>query len=563
MNRDLIITNAALFIDGRVDDASDSLGIANGAIAAIGSHDDVEAAVAADAEVIDAHGGLVTPGFLDCHAHPVQAGLERLSCDLTDSTDADHAVAMVSEFVAAHPQLDWIVGGGWHMQHFPDGKPSADLLEAAAPGKKIYLVNADHHGAWVSPAGIAAAGVTEASADPADGIIDRDEAGRPTGTFQEGAMEIFQKFLPIPSLDQRVDAIVEAQNYYHSLGVTGWHDAIVGEYAGSGDSTEAYLETVDRGLLNHIVTAALWLRRDITLDTVDEAVAGYIAQRHRFGDRIGVSDPRYRLRATAIKVMMDGVPESKTAALKEPYLDACGHPTDDLGTSHFDQAVLLDILPKLALAGFQLHFHAIGDRAIADSLEVLEAVKAAGGDPALNHHIAHLQSMDLEDIPRFVASGAIANMQALWAANSQQMRELNLPLFGQDRYDIQYPFASLEKARVPLAMGSDWPVSTPDPWQAIHVAVNRLEPGETSLPPLAPDEALSLGTCITAYTRGSSRVFLDDTLGRIEIGAPADIAIANANPFDVSPEDIWLTRNATTIIGGQVVYSGTATSEAD
>lgn len=553
MARDLLITGAALFVDGGVSREADSIAIEGGRIRAIGSREDASRATAADAEVIDAHGGLVTPGFLDCHAHPVQAGLERLSCDLTDSTSAEEAVAMVRDYAAAHPDLDWIVGGGWHMDDYPGGTPSSALLDDAVPGRKIYLVNADHHGAWVSSAGIRAAGITPETGDPADGKIDRTESGELVGTFQEGAMEMFQPVLPLPDLDSRVAAIVEAQTYYHSLGVTGWHDAIVGEYAGTGDATEAYLEAVSRGVLHHIVTAALWLRRDITLDTVDEAVADYIARRERFGDHSGES-PRFRLRATAIKIMMDGVPESRTASMKAPYLDACGHPTGGTGTSHFSKEVLLAILPKLACAGFQLHFHAIGDQAVLDAVEVLEAVRAAGADPDLAHHIAHLQSVDIADVPRFVSSGAIANMQALWAANSRQMLELNRPLFGDERYRIQYPFASLALAGAPLAMGSDWPVSTPDPWQAIHVAVTRREPGSADQDPLAPGEALDLASCITAYTRGSSRVFLDQSLGRIEVGAPADLAIADRNPFAGAPEDIWTTTNATTVLGGEVVY---------
>ena len=553
VSHDLIITNAALFIDGAVSGTADSLGIRDGKIVAIGSRADASASVPEGTEVLDAAGGLVTPGFLDCHAHPVQAGLERLACDLTEATSAEHTLTLVAEYAAAHPDLEWIVGGGWHMDHFPGGTPAATLLEEAVPGRKIYLVNADHHGAWVSPAGLAAAGIDASTPDPAGGKIDRDENGEIIGTFQEGAMEIFQELLPVPSLDQRVDAIVEAQRYFHRFGITGWHDAIIGEYAGAGDATEAYVAAVERDLLNLTVTSALWLRRDITLDTVDEAVASYIAQRETLSDRSG-TDPRFRLRATAIKIMLDGVAESMTASLKQPYLDACGHPTTARGTNHFRKEVLLDILPKLALAGFQLHFHAIGDQAVADAIEFIEVVTAAGADPNLAHHIAHLQYVDVDDIPAFAASGAIANLQSVWAANSQQMLDLNLPIIGEERYAVQYPWATLQKAGVPLAMGSDWPVSTPDPWQAIHVAVNRREPGETSLDPLAPHEALTIESCITAYTEGSSRVFLDESLGRIAIGAPADLAVADRQPCDSDPQDIWLTTNVATVIGGDIVY---------
>lgn len=554
MTSDILITNATVFTGNALIPGLTSLAVSGGRIVGIGDTPTVRRLLGASPEIVDVHGALVTPGFLDCHVHPMQAGLERLSCDLTDSTSAQSALDMVADYAHSHPDEEWIVGGGWHMQHFPGGMPAAELLDSIAPGRKIYLVNADHHGAWVSSAGMAAAGIDRDTPNPSDGIIDRNPDGTPHGTFQEGAMEIFQPLLPEPDLDQRVAALVEAQEYYHSLGIVGWQDAIVGEYAGSTDSTDAYLAAVDRGVLNHIVTAALWLRRDITLNTMEEAISGYLAQRARFGDR-SAEHPQYRLRATSIKIMMDGVPESQTAALKQPYLDPCGHPTENSGTTHFTQDVLLAILPRLACAGFQLHFHAIGDRAISNAIDVIEAARSAGANPGLNHHIAHLQQMDLADIPRFVASGAIANIQALWAANSQQMRELNLPIFGEDRYRIQYPFGSLARAGARLAMGSDWPVSTPDPWQAIHVAVNRREPGDVSEPPLGPSEALDLATCVSAYTMGSSAVFQDDTLGRIAVGAPAHIAIADRNPFEHPAEDIWLTKNRMTLLGGEVVYS--------
>lgn len=553
MSNDLIVTNAKIFSSGQVLNNADAIAIKSGRIEYIGNEHDARAAVPG-AAVVDAAGGLVTSAFFDSHIHPLQGGYERLVCDLTDSTSAESALEMVSAYVAQHPDDEWITGGGWHLDHFPGGKPLASELERIAPGKKIYLVNADHHGAWVSPAALSAAGISAETPNPPNGVIDRLPSGDPSGTLQESGMDLVEPFLPKLTVEQQISGLAEGQRFVHSLGIAGWQDAIVGSYAGFGDATKAYTTAFDRSDLKLRITGALWLRRDIAMDQIDDAVAGYIAQRSEFGNRVR-PDGAGTLEANTIKIMMDGVPESLTAAMKSPYLNPDGTPMDTCGEGHFSMEFLESIVPKLALAGFQLHFHAIGDQAIADAITALEAAKAAGDDNHARHHIAHLQQMDLSDIPRMHAVGATANMQALWAAQSDQMLELNLPIVGAKRFGEQYPFKALQDAGIPLAMGSDWPVSTPDPWQAIHVAVNRTEPGMDTQQPLNPQFALDLATCITAYTKGSAQLQHHDDSGDLIVGNVADIAIADRNPFAHHKSEIYKVVNVATIVAGDLVYA--------
>lgn len=551
MTVDLVVHSGRVFTGTELHPTATAVAITDGRIAAIGTDADMMA-VGAAGETLDARGGLIGPSFIDAHIHPLQGGHERLHCDLTDATDADSTLRLIGEYAAAHPDDDWIVGGGWHLPHFAGGRPHADSLERVAPGRKIYLVNADHHGAWVSPAALRAAGVGRDTPEPAGGHFDRDADGRPTGTAQEAAMEVFAPLLPVPDVDDYVDAVIEAQRYLHSFGITGWQDAIIGDYAGFGDSTAAYLRVIESRQLVSRVTGALWLPRGLTLATVDDTVAALIEARASIGDRRNGLGGSFR--ATTVKIMQDGVPESLTAAMKEPYLDACGHATGVHGESHFAPEVLNAAVTALAAAGFQLHIHAIGDRAVAESLEALRAARASGDDNRMRHHLAHLQQVDLADIPAMAELGVTANIQALWACASDQMVDLNRSIVGPRRFSEQYPFASMAAAGVPLAMGSDWPVSTPDPWQAIAVAVTRVEPGSTA-DPLGSGEQLRLEQALAAYTSGSARVAHHDDVGTLRVGGAADVAVSDTDPFSVPADALHTVRTAATLASGRVVFS--------
>lgn len=438
------------------------------------------------------------------------------------------------------------------MPHFPNGTPTAAMLEEVAPGRAIFLINADHHGAWVSPEALRRAGITANTADPADGRIDRDATGKPSGTLQEGAMDLVGALPPAPSDDDYVTALLRAQDYLHSLGITGWQDAIVGEYAGHRDSTGIYLRVQETGQLSSRVTGALWLDRGLALDRVPEVVAALVARR----ERIAAASPQGTgsFTTNTVKIMVDGVVEAGTAALKEPYLDKCGHLSGHSGTSHFTPGVLDAVVSRLALAGFQIHFHTIGDRALSEALDALEAARRAGDNGGAQHQIAHLQLVDPADIARMADLGVTANLQALWACNDDAMTELTVPLFGEARARRQYPFGAFQRAGIALAMGSDWPVSTPDPWQAIHVAVNRTPPGEAGVAPLLPEQALTLTQALAAYTSGSARVTRHENGGVVAVGKQADILVLNADPFTLPSPELHTVRAETTIFAGEIVF---------
>jgi predicted amidohydrolase YtcJ len=237
-----------------------------------------------------------------------------------------------------------------------------------------------------------------------------------------------------------------------------------------------------------------------------------------------------------------------------PYLDRCGHATSNRGHSFLTAERLREVVPALAGAGFQVHVHAIGDRGVR---EALDAFAAAPVDGDLRHHLAHLQVVAPQDVPRFAELGLAANLQALWACHDDQMVELTLPFLGEERAGWQYPFGDLHRAGARLVMGSDWPVSTPDPLAAIHTAVTRTTygvDGREGDDPFLPEQALDLATAFSAYTAGSAWVNHRDDAGVLRPGAVADLVVLDRDPFASPVAEIGAARVSSTWVGGRAVH---------
>ncbi|MFE5812481.1 amidohydrolase [Streptomyces sp. NPDC056479] len=494
-------------------------------------------------EVVDLAGRLLLPGFQDAHVHPVPAGLELGQCDLTEAKTAADTLAAVRAYADAHPEREWITGGGWSMEAFEGGTPTKELLDTVVPDRPVYLPNRDHHGAWVNSRALALAGISRDTPDPADGRIDRDASGEPSGTLQEGAMQLVGRLTPPATLADRVAALLHAQRHLHALGITAWQDALVGEFLGMDDPSQAYLAAARDGSLTARVVGALWWDRERGAEQIPELVERRAALSHG------------RFRAGSVKLMLDGVAETGTAALLDPYLDKCGCATANRGTAFIDAGQLPKYVTELDALGFQCHFHALGDRAVRDALDAIEAARAANGASDTRPHLAHLQVVQPADVPRFARLGATANIQPLWAAHEPQMDELTIPFLGPERATWQYPFGALLRSGARLAAGSDWPVSSPDPLHGIHVAVNRVAPDRGDTPVFLPGERIGLAEAFTAYTAGSAYVnHLDDT-GEIRAGALADLVVLDRDPFDGPVEEIAGTRVALTYVGGARVYA--------
>jgi predicted amidohydrolase YtcJ len=263
-----------------------------------------------------------------------------------------------------------------------------------------------------------------------------------------------------------------------------------------------------------------------------------------------------RYRVHSIKVMQDGVLETFTAALLEPYLDRCGHPTDNHGISFLDPDTLRRATVALDAAGFDVHFHSLGDRAVRDVLDAIEAARTANGASGGRHMLAHLQVVAPPDIGRFRRLGAAANLQPLWACHEPQMDELAIPFLGPARSAWQYPFSDLHRDGATIVMGSDWPVSSPDPIAGIHVAVNRLTDGAPpGTEPLDARQALTLPVAVAAYTAGSAWANRVEHLsGSLRTGLRGDLVVLDRDPFDGPSDHIAQARVARTYVDGHLVH---------
>ena len=545
---DLAFINGSVFDGVGAAPSKTDVGVRDGIIVTLDAGQ-VEAGTSSATRVIDMTGRLLLPGFVDAHVHPVEGGVERLGCDLSSGWTRENYLRTIADFVAGHRDSAWIIGGGWQQAAFPGGAPLASDLDAISIDKPMVISNRDHHSAWVNSLVLNMLGIDRDYPDPEDGRIERDEDGNPTGTLHEGARTLALRLAPHPSRNDMYDGLIEAQRYLHSFGITGWQDALIGDYGShSSDIVNVYQQAIDRGALRTRVNGAIWWDRE-----EGEAQSGKVLSlRERF-------DSEY-FRVSAVKIMQDGITENKTAAMLDPYvMPHCSCRGDDSGISFLEPEKLNGYVALLDGLGVQVHFHAIGDRAVRESLDAVEYARVQNGDSGITHHIAHLQVVHPDDISRFSALGVAANIQALWASNDPQMVKLNLPILGEHRIAWQYPFASLFKSGAQLCAGSDWPVTSPDPWLGIHVAVNRQHPADhPDFNPevFVPQERITLDAALRAYTSGSARINnRDGYTGAIREGYAADLVVADRNPFEHPDHEIGNTRTVETFFAGESVYS--------
>ncbi len=540
---DLCIIGGRVF-DGRVRTEQTAVAVAGGRIVRVGDDAHVLELSDAGTRVVDAAGGAILPGFVDAHAHAAFAGVERLSCDLTGARSVEETLELVAR-AAASTDEEWITGGGWSHELF--AHPTRQMLDSIVPDRPVALSDAGHHTLWVNSRALELTGVDRDTPAPPNGHIHLDEAGEPTGYLNETAAELVGRHIPGASEETVYAGLLNAQEHLWTLGVTGWHEAILGEYNGKADCTGAYLRGLASGELPSRVSGALWIAPGLRAEDVPALVERFV--------RLRAANAAAGFDTSTAKAMIDGVPHGATAALLEPY---CEHgPGAHAGTGelHFDEAAIRALVRQLDAAGFALHLHIMGDRGIRVALDAIEAARVANG-AGPRHHIAHLSMVQPEDARRFGPLGITANMQALWASPDPGLAAA----IGEERMQRSYPFRSLADGGAELAMGSDWPVSSADPWLAIHVAVNRSLPAAPGAP--APDvpppvldaaQALTLVEALAAYTGGSAALVLGGG-GRVRVGERADLVVSTVDPFEVPAERLISVETSVTVVAGEVRY---------
>ena len=543
-----------IFIGGKVRTPSgfaEAMAITRDRIVAIGADEDIRDLAGRDTRVVNLNGRLALPAFGDAHVHAISGGLESLRCYLLGLKTRQQTMDKVAAYCATLPPDAWVLGAGWTMEAFPGGTPTAADLDAVTGGRPAFLPNRDHHGAWVNTAALRLAGVDRHTPDPSDGRIERDEHGEPTGTLHDGAMALVARHVPPATKAELKAGLTAALRYLHSVGIASYQDACVGLAGelGIADTYQTYLDASADGTLTATVTGALWWDRHRGTNQIEDL----LTRREQAATE--------RFKATTVKLMVDGVCETFTAAMGEPYLDKHGHPTGHRGNFFIDPDELKDIARRLADQDFQLHFHALGDGAVTAALNALEGLTSHQRQQG-RHHLAHLQFITPRDMDRFRQLNATANFQPLWAAAEPQMTEMTIPFVGPERATWQYRIGGLARRGARIAFGSDWPVSSGNPLQEMHVAVNRVlsrtlgRPGRPECEePFLPDEAITIDAAIKAFTEGVAYVNHDDDVtGRLEPGLRADVVVLGQDLYEIPAGEIGSTSVDMTVANGQVVY---------
>ncbi len=533
---ELILDRASVYTLDKSQPWAEAVAIAQGKIVYVGASPGVAKFRGKNTNVIDLAGKMVLPGFHDSHVHLVTGGIELEQCNLNGLATREEILAQIRDYAVAHPEKSWIVGGGWDLPVFPEANPTKEDLDGVVRDRPAYLSAADGHSAWVNSRALEIAGVSPATPDPENGRIERiPGSSEPSGTLRESAMRLVGRFVPESTIEEYESGLRAGLALANRFGITSIIEA------SADDSILRAYEAADRsGRLTVRVLASIHVDTDKGIEQIEDLVAKMRKFRGQY------------LRATAAKIFADGVIESHTAALLESYIDRPG----DRGKPLLEQAAFDRLAINLDKAGFQIHIHAIGDRAVRMSLDALEAAREANGPRDSRHHIAHLELIHPADIPRFQALGVVANFQPLWAYPDLYITKLTEPILGPERSRRLYPIGSLVRSGAMVVGGSDWSVSSLNPLVAIQVAVTRRDPEDSAGAAWLPEELIDLPTALAAYTiNGADLGHQEEITGSIETGKAADLVVLDRNLFEIPSTEIHQVKVRMTLLEGKIVFS--------
>jgi predicted amidohydrolase YtcJ len=534
----LVLRNGAVYTVDAARSWADAVAVAGGRIVYVGPESGIEAWIGPRTRVIDLQGKMLLPGFHDVHTHLVEGGVELSECRLDILSTVEQVLQAVKRCAGEHPKAAWIRGGGWQLPLFPDANPHKKLLDEAVPGRPVILRAADGHSIWASSRALELAGITRETSDPPNGRIERDpQTGEPTGTLREAAIGLLSKAVPPRTEEDYEEGLRLALRETARSGITSIQDAAARE-----PLLRAYAALDQRGELT--VRAAAALRVDTAKGVAD--LPRLTALRDQFHGR--------RLRVIAAKIFADGVIEAKTAALLEPYVG-----TNDRGPANLTPELFDQLVTALDKEKFQVHVHAIGDRAVRMALDAFEAARKANGRRDSRHQIAHLELIDPHDIPRFQSLGAIADFQPLWAFPDPYIVKLTVPVLGEERSQWLYPIGSVARTGAVLACGSDWNVTPMNVPAAIQVAVTRRDPTPEERPKEGeawlPQHLVDLPAMLACYTiNGAYTNFEERETGSIETGKAADLVVLDRNLFTVPKSEIVRTKVLLTLLEGRETW---------
>lgn len=533
------IENAVVWTGARSADGgyveSDAVAFDGDGILALG---DAARGIAAD-QVIDAAGGFVCPAFRDGHVHSIPGGFEGAIAPVRGHGTPQEIAAAVGAWARANPEVEWVRGEGFDHTLAPEGIFLAVWLDAEVPDRPVVLRATDYHTVWVNSEALRRAGYNAQTPQPHDGEIVRDDAGEPVGTLREwGAWRPVYDLMPKMTREQALSALTIASAGFVSAGLVWVQDAWIEPH-----DVDSWLAAAEEGVLDFRADLGLWCDPNTWRDQLDHFACTRI--------RVAEAAPGL-LTSTTVKFFADGVIESGTGAMLEPYCD-CPH---SVGLPNWDPEELKLAVAAVDAIGFSPHIHAIGDAAARMALDAIEYANTINGARDRRATIAHTQIVDDADIDRFVQLGVIANFEPYWAKFDAWQTELTAPRLGPERTDRQYMIRTILDTGAPISFGSDWPVTTYAPLAGIQVAVTRQMAEGDFRDPWVPQERLTVEQALSAYTAGVSFQAGDERGGLLRPGARSDVVLLAHDPRAVQPLEIESIEVLGTWCDGRRVHGG-------
>lgn len=510
------IDNATVWTGHELPDGtiatSDAVVVRDGRVIALGA---VARAMDVD-HVIDAHGGFLLPAFGDGHVHPIFGGLEQHFAEVRQGTSVEEVARIVGEWARAHPETEWIRGEGFDPTLAPGGVFKAEWLDAQVADRPVVLRATDYHTVWVNSAALKRVGYHAGVMQPHDGEIVLGEDDAPVGTLREwGAWRPVYDLMPAVTAAQATSALEFATSGFAAAGITWIQDAWV-----ESSDVALWLAALNAEVVRVDADLALWADPNTWRDQLDSFVH---ARREMEAKGKG------RITANTIKFFADGVIESATGALLEPYCD-CPH---SKGIPNWEPGELRAAVEAVDALGFTPHIHAIGDAAVRNALDAIEFAATTNQPRDRRWTICHVQLVDPPDLDRFADLGVIANFEPYWSKFDSWQSELNRHRLGEERLHRQFQTATLMRHGARVSFGSDWPVTTYAPLDGIQVAVTRQLDAESE--PWMPQERISVDEALAAYTSGVAFQSGRDDAGAVRPGARADLTLLSEDPRECEP----------------------------
>jgi predicted amidohydrolase YtcJ len=534
----LLLRNARIFTMSPAQPWAEALAAVGDRVAWVGRDDDAGRWVGPRTQVIDGGGRLALPGLIDSHFHLLLGARAMGQLDLEDATSLGEVQSRLADYAADSPRRDWIIGRGWKYSLFPPGMAiHRETLDAAVSDRPVLLTAFDGHTAWANTVALERAGILGgAETGSAFSQVVMGAGGMASGELREGAaMDLVRRLVPPMGTAEQEDLLRAALRRLAALGVTGVHNM---------DGDESQLAMYERFAAAGELSLRVLLPFSVRPGTPPERIDAWadLARHHN----------RPLLRASAAKLFMDGVVESKTALLLTPYADGSG----DLGVANYEQEEFEELVVRADARGLQVFVHAIGDGAVRRTLDGFAAARRHNGARDARHRVEHVELIDPSDVGRFADLGVIAAMQPLHANFGLDAQNTWRRLAGPERWPWGFAWRSLRDAGVRIAFGSDWPVASPDPLRGLHVARNRIKLDFSGPASAFPDQRVSLEEALAAYTFEAAYAgHREAELGRLAPGYLADLVLISQNLFAIPSAEIGATHVELTVVGGDVVYA--------